>query len=251
VVAFVGRDGSIIDQLQAYWRYRGGSVNGDPQLVGLQGQQYQVHGYPDSIFNLISSPEFSLNSRFVYLSSGICNYNNTACWSHPGTYLDDLGLIVGKNKIRATAGTYSDGLRLWLNDVAIESKSAPISKESLFLTHQSHDNFYIRTPLFHIEVTNSDHFFNLRVLLLNDYLLNAGQTLLELDHATPEPDELAIYPSAPIHGLIGQTWRNIRYPENGAYEGTVDDYLILSNNIFDPVFPYSQFNQSHVTKFVD
>jgi len=53
------------------------SVSGDPQLVGLQGQRFQVHGMPDEFFNLISLPDMQVNSRFTYLASGVCNFNNT------------------------------------------------------------------------------------------------------------------------------------------------------------------------------
>jgi len=95
---------------------------------------------------------------------------------------------------------------------------------------------------FQVEVTNSDLFFNLRVMLLNEELLRAGTTPLVLDHANADPAELAaVYPSAPIHGLIGQTWKNVKYAEGRAYEGTVEDYMIQSQNVFDTVFPYSQF----------
>jgi len=224
-------------------------VIGDPQFAGLQGQQYQVHGYAGEVFNLVSAPQFSFNAKFVYISTGTCTYNNTACWTHPGTYLDDLGFVVGRDKIRAVAGTHSEGLQLWLNDAPVIAAPGKLAyksaDESTFLAHPSNDRFVLRTPLFQVEVTNSDHFFNLRVMLLDEDLLHAGATPLVLRHASAEPAELtAVYPSAPIHGLIGQTWRNVRYAEGRAYEGAVEDYMIQSQNVFDPVFPYSQFHHA-------
>ncbi len=55
------------------------------QFVGFHGQSYQVHGYPGSWFNIIDAPLVQMNAKFAYLASGTCNYNNTACWTHPGT----------------------------------------------------------------------------------------------------------------------------------------------------------------------
>jgi len=116
------------------------------------------------------------------------------------------------------------------------------------LTHTAKDRFSLRTSLFHIEVINSDQFFNLRFVLLDNDLLIAGATKLVLTHA-PELRELdATYPSAPVHGLIGQTWRNVVYPEGRAFEGSVEDYIIQSRDIFDPIFPFSYFNAPNLNK---
>ena len=47
-----------------------GSVKGDPQFVGLRGQNYQVHGVSGDIYNIVSDADLQYNSRFVFLNSG-------------------------------------------------------------------------------------------------------------------------------------------------------------------------------------
>lgn len=61
-----------------------GSGNGDPVFTGFHGQVYQVHGYPETWFNIISSPQIDVNAQFAFIDAGTCDYNNTECWTHPG-----------------------------------------------------------------------------------------------------------------------------------------------------------------------
>jgi hypothetical protein len=210
-------------------------IRGDPQFVGLQNQQFQVHGYPGEKFNLISAPKFSVNSNFVYLQNGVCNYNNTECWTHPGTYLDVIGFLIGNNKIRAVSGSHSEGLRLFINGVLmpISQIHHPLSNTSSsnFVFYPQSDKLVVHTDLFDIELINSNYFFNLRVSLLSSQLLHLG-SLVSGEH-----------PNVPIHGLIGQTWKDVKYVEGRPYEGEIEDYMITSKNIFDPVFPFSQFHK--------
>ena len=48
----------------------GGQVVGDPQFVGLRGQNYQVHGVAGEIYSIVSDADLQYNSRFVFLSEG-------------------------------------------------------------------------------------------------------------------------------------------------------------------------------------
>jgi hypothetical protein len=69
------------------------------------------------MYNLISSPYIQLNARFDYLATGKCDYDNTACWSHPGTYLGELGFYFkGNNKVRIISGSHQQGLSLFVNE---------------------------------------------------------------------------------------------------------------------------------------
>jgi len=47
---------------------------------------------------------------------------------------------------------------------------------------------------------------------------------------------------APIHGLVGQTWKNMWYADGIPYEGEVTDYMVTSDDLFDPTFVFSQFS---------
>jgi len=90
-------------------------IIGDPQIYGLQGQDFQVHGVPDEIFNMITYPNLQVNARFVYLSSGECIDNYTACFAHPGTYISEEGIRLGNDKIHVRAGTAKKGLTVSVN----------------------------------------------------------------------------------------------------------------------------------------
>jgi len=72
----------------------------------MQGQDFQVHGMPDEIFNMITYPNLQVNARFVYLSSGACHDNFTTCFAHPGTYISEEGIRLGSDKIHIQAGSY-------------------------------------------------------------------------------------------------------------------------------------------------
>ena len=70
------------------------SIVGDPQFVGLRGQQYQVHGIDGAVYNLISERSTQVNARFAFLTQGSCpvigGVADSNCWSHPGSYLAEL-----------------------------------------------------------------------------------------------------------------------------------------------------------------
>lgn len=61
---------------------------------GLRGQSWQMHGIPDTIYNLVTSRSFQLNARFVFLSAGHCPAGWLDCWTHPGTYLGEVGAAI-------------------------------------------------------------------------------------------------------------------------------------------------------------
>jgi hypothetical protein len=150
------------------------NIQGDPQFVGIHGQSYQVHGLPDRIFNLISTFNLQLNSKFSYLDSG---YNAaqmassrvknmklpiTASWTHPGTYLTELGLKIDSAKINVVAGSYKDGFAaLTLNGVKINvGEKIKLNKDS-YIHCITRNALRVHTPIFKFKIVNSDMFFNI------------------------------------------------------------------------------------------
>jgi len=91
-----------------------------------------------------------------------------------------------------------------------------------------------------VTAMNSDYFFNLQVNLMDPDLQRAGAIPVVVETSFL-PESSSVYPDAPLHGLIGQTWRNVVYDGGVMYEGEIDDYVIISHQLFDPVFPYSRF----------
>jgi len=218
-----------------------------------------------------------LNAHFVYLSSGKCNFNNTVCFQHPGTYVDVLGFTVpstqGEIYIRAVAGSHEAGLRVWMGKSASEMKEVHLHKHSngirwsmsndtsdvATLRYNIFGEFTVETPLFIVNVVNSDYFFNMGMTLRSIELLKAGATKHTvtdhqlcnaqviakshshaLDHAV-EQAVAAKYPAAhglpQVHGLIGQTWRNVKVCSK-EWMGGVQDYVVSDLFSEDYVFNY-------------
>jgi hypothetical protein len=251
-------------------------IGGDPQFNGLQGQYFQFHGMADEVFSLVSSPNLQINSLFKFISSGVCDYNDTVCWSHPGTYLGQIGIQYGNNKILLQSGSHSEGMKIYINDNEIlpsyrihelpytnnntnnnHHKTASISA----LEFKSRSIFSFRNNDYLLSIINSDYFFNMNFAIVDRQILNAGSRLLTFTGEICERESqlhnkllaadsqhqhttiikaklLATYPSYPLHGLIGQTWRNVEYC--GKYfEGSVDDYV--TGDLFGNIHTFNYF----------
>jgi hypothetical protein len=239
------------------------AVVGDPQFTGLQGQQFQVHGMPDEFFNLITTPTFQLNSRFTYIASGRCDYNNTECWTHPGTYVDQLGFMFPGINIKTVAGPHHKGLRVWINDEEMHKSHKAVvmttttttganttdaSASEVSISHPHHDVLVVSFPLYTIEVTNSDWFFNFNLVFHAPEVLEAGRDMHYLHdsrpHAATKPaylNDVTVYPSYPMHGLVGQTWKNARYAAKRMYQGDIDDYMLLDHQLFSTQFLFNLY----------
>lgn len=229
--------------MQVIYEYTGeAQTNGDPQFSGFQGQSFQVHGYPGSYFHLLSAPAFQMNGRFAYLATGHCTYKHTTCWTHPGTYIDDLTFVVNELLVRVTAGPVARGYTVRINDEPFHAMEATNMTDSNgdtayeFVPTKFYDaatrltvhlksplELLIRNELFSFTITNADHFFNLASQILVRPILLSGRTA---SARYPHPVTGAPwFPSYPIHGFIGQTWANATYAGKKQYQGDVDDYV--------------------------
>jgi len=52
-----------------------------------------------------------------------------------------------------------------------------------------------------------------------------------------------LHSEVPLHGLQGQTWRNVEYPSGLEYEGSISDYHVTSGNLFGSDFVFNQYKQ--------
>jgi len=110
-----------------------------------------------------------------------------------------------------------------------------------------HEKLILQTDQFRIQVINSDNFFNLQVALLDSTLLRSGAVPLVVQTnlwADAEHDRIAaglvpVYPDAPLHGLLGQTWKNVEYSNGMLFEGAVEQYMV--NSLFETDFDFSRF----------
>jgi len=239
---------------------KGPGLTQDPMFVGFQGQEFQFHGLADEHFNLISTPSMQVNSHFVYLANGQCNYNDSLCWTHPGTYVDVLGFILGDTRIKIQSGTHEIGLRVWL----MNNEITPSPRSIIFALHNSstdtatiiftkRNQIKIITPLLMFDITNSDYFMNIGASLSDHELLRAGSrsrfvTQHELcksqtthDYQLIEQTVSKLYPvRTPLHGLVGQTWRNVKVCGRD-WMGVVEDYLV--SDLFGTEYHYNYFTQ--------
>jgi len=199
----------------------GGGAFGDPQFMGLQGQSFQVHGRPDTLFSLISYKQkgFALNSEFVYLADGKCDYNNTVCWSHPGTYFGKVGILLDNSvRVLINSGTHKQGLTVYINDKRSQPSDNAIVIGNSVIHVLDYDRVELRTADFFVTLVNSDSFLNMDVSLLDKELLQQGR-----NKAAQQPKD------APS-GLLGQTWQLKDYTSatgiTKPFKGTTDDYIV-------------------------
>ena len=224
-----------------------GQALGDPTFVGLRGQRFQVHGLHGAVYALITSPTSALNARFLFLDGPrACPVlpstvrRPTACWSHAGSYLHELGAVVRQGdgsrspqriRIRVVAGSAAEGFALVAVDGVAVAVAVGAEGGHLVTRHSTHE-LTLHLPPFHVDVENIDGFVNLRAVSLFP-----NWQLPEAAEARP-------------HGLLGQTWSSrqragSRFPH---IEGDVDDYLLIADDTNDPTsdlfataFLYSRF----------
>ena len=91
-------------------------MRGDPQLVGLLGQSFQVHGIDGAVYSLISHEEAAVNSRFAFLDGPRPCPNKPhvwaqgeqpiaiTCWSHEGSYLSELEVFTPDARLLVRPG---------------------------------------------------------------------------------------------------------------------------------------------------
>lgn len=203
------------------------TVVGDPQFVGLRGQDYQVHGIDGAIYNLWSAPTLSIASRFVYLQGPrdcpiipSTNEKSIGCWSHPGSYLDNIAVLNGAgSRLLVQSGTAASGLSVTLNDRELQiGESAKLDDVGSEWVHfKTTHEVQIVAGVAIIDIENSDGFVNLARVSVPAQM----QKQLKADDT---------------HGLLGQTWRLAKK----VIEGRVDDYLIESG-LFGTDFIYNRF----------
>jgi len=111
----------------------------------------------------------------------------------------------------------------------------------------------LHTDHFNIRIVNSDYFLNMQIAIIDKNILELGSKLVSLSensakckldaqlytnhndnvnvhtHDDSPVHELLAqqYPAIPLHGLVGQTWRNAQVCGH-FYEGHVDDYMVSS-----------------------
>jgi len=136
------------------------------------------------------------------------------------------------------------------------------------LKYNTFGQVHIKTNMFDIKIVNSDMFFNLQVSLLDASMLRVGRTPHTItdheicshdkhghaqvsdmdsdahashDHGLVESIMMKKYhANFPVHGLIGQTWRNVVVCGKH-WVGTVQDYVV-SSSLFGGDYYYNFYS---------
>jgi len=182
----------------------------------------------------VTFPTLQVNARFSYLSSAVCIDNYTACFAHPGTYISEEGIRLGNDKIHVRAGTAKKGLSVSVNGQKLASGKQSVKLGSVELVN--HRRVVINTPIMTIQLTNSDKFLNQESQLHDQKLLTLGAERRAL------ADGESFHTEVPLHGLQGQTWRNVEYPSGLEYEGSISDYHVQDGNLFGSNFVFNKFS---------
>jgi len=210
------------------------AATGDPQIYGIQGQEFQVHGIPDEVFNMVSSPSLQVNAHFAFLTSGQCD-NFTACYTHPGTYIDITAFSTSSgDHVRVQAGSIKEGLRVFINEVEKMVSSHTHTVGSLSVVFEAQRKVVVQSTELIFNIYGSDHFMNLESGLLDEKLMAKGGKLVKV-----APGQV-VYPEIALHGLLGQTWKNVEYSDGSDIEGSVADYQV-QDGLYGSDFVFNKF----------
>jgi len=202
----------------------GSSAGGsdDPHFVGFNNQEFLFHGTSNDIYNIISEKEFQFNAKFKhYNSKYLADYS---------TWFSEFGLKIGKNnKIYINS---SCNFELNEKIIKIGEKIDFIENEIYFsLNHYSECDLNLKTKLFEL------NFFVNKIG--HSEWCSEGCPHIDFNANIIDSDE--IYK---IHGILGQTIKNITYVHNIGYEyieGKPQDYKEKSGNLFGDKFKFNQF----------
>lgn len=249
-------------------------VVGDPLFVGFDGVAYEVHGEANKIYSLISAHEFFVNAKFQFIaqrhgseahkreSRRKARMLKVVPWSHPGTYLTQIGIGISNVSIVVIAGTIEGGMKIVLNGVRL-SQSSPADIEVAIATAKqpcssSHSSastirlqfksspthrLFVSSEWFKLCISNSDRFVNLEQVELSAAFLQFMQSSKPQSNA--------------IHGLLGMSaWRSManafRRTKNGVDHvivGTdpalfeIDDFSLSVNNILGTDFAFNLYDE--------
>ena len=203
-----------------------GTVSGDPQFMGLRGQSYQIHGIDGEVYSLVRDDTGArINARFVFLTSGRCpptDMIDTACWSHPGSYLGEVGVLsAGGVQLSIASGAATKGFSSVMLNAAPLTVGANVTTGDLSVYYTSSHSISINVGNYILTLHNSDAFVNLAALSVHDWSQLSRQR---------------------CHGLLGQTWRAPSTTTRGRQvrevEGEVDDYAEADSEILGDKFAF-------------
>ena len=211
-----------------------------------------MHGIAGYVFNLLTSAALQVNARFDFIDVGTSitqgeqsnlrktqrSLPNTPAWSHPGTYLGEIGIRLGAATIDIIPGAYLTGFTsITVNgqQVSLTGLTYPsvlLSTSDVVVTLESASVLRVMTALVRFDIVNSDGFVNIQKAQL-----------------------LATTAAAQLDGILGQSADGARYfPAYGDVDASADvrgewqqaqihDFLIVDGDVFSTDFERNRFTQ--------
>ena len=223
-------------------------IVGDPQFNGFAGQQFQVHGVPGAMYNIISAPAFQFNAEFAFLTEGVCSaelQRRTMCWTHPGNYLGSVavqarnGVTGEETVVLVRSGAHDEGLSVYVNDQALAVSPDQQRFGPLSVRHVDAFTALVTHADWVVQLDNSHFFLNQQVAMqagLNRAIKEVKAKAAKAKRALTA-DELAALP----HGLLGQTWNEKRYANQWKHiQGHIADYQ-LSDGLLGHACVYNRY----------
>ena len=212
------------------------NTGGDPHFYGFLGQkvyiisithanllQYDVMGQSFEIYNILTSPNLQINSRFT-------PYFKTASQVVPtGTMIGELGIKFGKHYFQLN----SNETEATLDKTSVDMSSAwlQIIDGTTVENEVKHGNMYS------ITIKNSDVAITFK---RRTYIVAGLEKQWHFDYSAT-----LLSSGENLHGLLGQSWENKFFADkDGAFkylDGEEDNYRIQSNNMFGDDFTYNRF----------
>ena len=197
-------------------------VTGDPQFVGLRGQSFQVHGLDDAVYNLIVDGAMLVNARFRFLAAGRCPAvpQPSNCYSHPGSYLGEVGIVSADgDHLVVQSGAWDEGYSSVLFNGEALLAGGNVASTGMAVRRLSAHALWVRVGNFELQLSNSDQFVNLERLSVLQWSALSR-----------------------THGLLGQTWRQQsgawRHKEVECVEGSIDEYVEQDNELLGRALVY-------------
>ena len=178
-----------------------------------------------------------VNARFIFLSSGRCPPAAAAaaattagsnCWSHPGSYLGELGVVSpAGDRLHIVSGAWDVGFHtVTLNGATMDTHRAynmsTGASAGMDIAVHSPYSVSVTVGAWQLTVDNSDRFVNL-------VQLRVRRSWAELSTVRP-------------HGLLGQTWQlptsRGKQQLQRYVQGAVDDYVEQNDDIMGHHFVY-------------
>jgi len=235
-------------------------------ISGLQGQQFHFDGASNHAYNLITTHTVQINGQLTHLEKamGPCNFTETPCFSHAGTYITELGLSIASipstTQLRLVSGSHTSGVGINIIENGVE-RPLHLKRRLILTTNDQYhasilrvnvNTIVINTLFFKMTVTNSEGFLNLAISMHDDNLMRHGAAKMIICAGDLSGKDGAAmiggpaYPTVPIHGVIGQTWKNAVYCGAHLYEGEWEDYQV--DSLFNNDFRYNEYVVDDTTR---